>query len=109
MSAYATYEAAVIDDMGQLSTFQFRTVGTPCEADVRKLAVAEFGPSITVKEFGRMILRNKRIGKSVEPRIRRRGRDRGHAHRLTRPRDGRVTPASRISVARARYWRHKEA
>ena len=71
MSAYATYEAAVIDDMGQLSTFQFRTVGTPCDADVRKLAAAEFGPAITVKEFGRMILRNKRIGKTVEPRIER--------------------------------------
>ena len=57
--------------MGQLSTFQFRTVGTPCDSDVRKLAVAEFGPAIMVKEFGRMILRDKRIGKSVEPRIER--------------------------------------
>ena len=71
ISAYATYEATVIDDLGVVSTFQFRTVGTPSECDVAKLAAAEFGPAIVVKDFGRTILRNKRIGKAVEPRIER--------------------------------------
>lgn len=71
MSAFATYEATVIDDLGVLSTFQFRTVGTPSECDVMKLAAAEFGPGVIVKDFGRTILRNKQIGKAVQPRIER--------------------------------------
>lgn len=71
MSAYATYEARVADSNGTENTFQFRTVGTPAACDVAELAVEEFGQGVVVIDFGRTILRNKRIGKPVEPRIQR--------------------------------------
>lgn len=71
MSAYATYEARITDADGVVCTFQFRTVGTPAAADVLNLAVAEFGQGTVVVDYGRTILRNKRIGKDTQPRIER--------------------------------------
>ena len=72
MSAYVTYEgiALEITTGEQLGTFQFRCVASPIETEVNEYAAEFYGPDAICKEYHRICLINKNIGRRTPATVR---------------------------------------